>query len=59
MRRIPVLTELSIRHVRENKLDLAREDLLNISINVNEAMQQLDEWTLLLDQNTEPSNNQN
>ena len=59
MRRIHSLTELTIRHVQDDKYDLAREDLFNISINVNEAMQQLDEWIVLLHPNNDPSKNQN
>lgn len=57
--RIPVLSDLALKHVQEQKFDLAREDLFNISINVNEAIQQLDDFIVALYQNSDPSRNQN
>jgi len=55
MKRIIQLAEQSLVHVQAEKFEPAAEDLLKISINTNEAMQQIDELSLMKQQGTVPA----
>ncbi|MBA7664249.1 hypothetical protein ES703_72306 [subsurface metagenome] len=54
MKRIIQLAEQSLVHSQAEKFEPASECLINISINANEAIQQLDELSLMKYQGTDP-----
>ncbi|GAI68270.1 unnamed protein product [marine sediment metagenome] len=53
MKRIIELAEQSLVHVQAEKFDSARDDLNSISLFAKEAMQQLDDMSLIASQGTE------
>ena len=55
MKRISYLSDQSLVHVQDEKYGSAREDLLCISMNMNEALQHLDEMILIQHQGGDPS----
>ena len=59
MKWIIKLTEQCSRHAQAEKFEDATTDVMRISIHCNEAMQQLDEMSLLKQQSKDPSKNQN
>jgi len=54
MKRIHYLADQANFHVLKGDNDTALEDLMNIGINCNEAIQQLDELKLTISQGTAP-----
>jgi len=54
MKRIHYLADQANFHVLEGDHDTALEDLMNIGINCNEAIQQLDELKRTISQGTAP-----
>ena len=59
IKRILDLSDQTLVHVQAERFDSARDDLINISINTNEAMQQLDELIVMQHQGSDPSKNLN
>jgi len=59
MKRISYLSDQVLVHVQAERFDSARDDLIKISVNANEAMQQLDELIVMQHQGSDPSKNLN
>lgn len=55
MKRIIQLAEQSLVHVQSENFGMATDDLMKIGVNCNEAMQQLDEFSLLKHQGKNPA----
>jgi len=55
MKRIVHLAEQSLVHAQSGEFKPAADDIINISIQCNEAMQQLDDMSLMARQGTIPA----
>jgi len=55
MKRIIYLAEQSLVHAQDGKFKPAADDVIKISIHCNEAMQQLDDMSLITNQITNPA----
>ncbi|MBA7702732.1 hypothetical protein ES703_111502 [subsurface metagenome] len=55
MKRIIELAEQTLVHVQDDKINPAAADLMGISNHATEAMQQLDEFSLLKHQGKDPA----
>jgi len=55
MKRIILLAEQSRRHAQSGEFKPASDDVIKISIHCNEAMQQLDDMSLLAHQGSDPN----
>lgn len=55
MKQIIVLASQSLRHAKAEKFKPAADDLMKIGYHTNEAMQQLDEMSLIAYQGRDPA----
>jgi len=54
MKRIGYYTEQSLKHSQEEKFEACREDLANILIHGNEALQQVEDLLIISQNNVPP-----